>query len=188
MVWIVFFVTVLLIIPFFITVYGCYFNEEKRLYFALYLFGFIKIISGYVKTRSKGGFYIHLSDNIAFIIDYTTIKKLSGGPDLFSYVQLQFLYLVIDCGIKNAKLLFIINSILVTLRTIAKISTNDGKITKITTDMNVYDTQESLKFIKIKTVLCFNAVCILQSLIANAKNIGEKYVKRKKKEFKRVYS
>ena len=59
----VFIIGLILILPFVLTFYGYYNVEGKRLYFALYLYGKIKLISGYVKLRNKGGFYIHLSEN-----------------------------------------------------------------------------------------------------------------------------
>ncbi len=184
----VFIIVLILILPIILSMYGCYCVSQKRFYFAIYLFGFIKIFSGYVKSRAKGGFYIHLSENKAIIIDYNTIKKLSGGPNYFSKIQLKSLYVILDSGIKNINLLFFIYSVMSAIKNYAVISTNSGKITKIKTDINVYNTQETIKYIKIKAVLMLNLICILQSIIANAKVVGEKYVKRKKKQFKRIYS
>ena len=64
----VFIIGLILILPFILTFYGYLSVKGKRLYFALYLFGKIKLVSGYLKRRDKGGFYIHLSENLAIII------------------------------------------------------------------------------------------------------------------------
>ncbi len=184
----VFILILLLIFPFIISLYTYYDVRFKRVYFAFYLYGKIKIISGYVKLRNKGGFYVHLTENKALIIDINTLKKLSGGPDYLSNIQLSEVYLITDCGVKNVNLLFLILALNSAVKNYAKIKVLNNALPKITSDLNVYNQNDSLKSIKIKILCAFNLVCILKSIIANYKNVGVKYVKRKKREFKRIYS
>ena len=184
----VFIMVLLLIFPFVLSVYAYYDVKLKRVYFAIYLFGKIKIISGYVKLRKKGGVYVHLTEDKALIIDINTLKKLSGGPDYLSNIQLSEVYLITDCGIKNINLLFLILTINSSIKNYAIINDKSNVLPKIVSDLNVYNQIDALKSIKIKILLAFNLVCILKSIIANYKSVGVKYVKRKKREFKRVYS
>lgn len=184
----VFVVALLLIFPFVFSVYGYYVTNFKRLYFALYLFGKIKVISGYIKLRKKGGIYIHLTENKAIIIDINTLKKLNGGPNYINYFQFNSLYLIVDCGIKNLNILFIALSVIFRLKDYSKTLSENNKYPKIIVDFNLYNENSNIKSIKFKLFGAFNLICILQSIIANYKSVGVKYVKRKKAKFKRVYS
>ncbi len=165
----VFILVLLLILPFILTFYGYYDIKSKRLYFALYLYGKIKVISGYVKGRKKGGLYIHLSEYKAIIVDINTLKKLSGGPDFFSNVEFNEFYIITDIGIKNVNTLFLVACMNSALVNFAKISQAKGALPKIISDLNVYNQNEELKSIKIKFLCSLNLVCILKSIIANYK-------------------
>ena len=184
----VFIIGIILIFPFVISIYGYYDAALKRVYFALYLFSKIKIISGYIKIRNKGGFYIHLSESKALIIDINTLKKLSGGPDYFKNIEVSEIYMVTDCGVKDVNFLFSILSINNAVKNYAKIKSKNNKYPKIISDLNVYNKNDDLISIKIKIVCAFNLICILSSIFANYKSVGVSYVKRKKRELKRVYS
>jgi hypothetical protein len=163
----VFIIGLILILPLILTFYGYLSVKGKRLYFALYLFGKIKLISGYVKLRDKGGFYIHLSDSKAIIIDINTLKKLSGGPNLFSDVEFDELYLITDLGVKNFSLLYTVLTVNSAIKNFACITKARGFLPKIISDLNIYNQNDGLKSIKIKFIFSFNLVCILKSIIAN---------------------
>ncbi len=188
MVVVVFVVTLLLIFPFVFSFYGYYSVFEKRLYFAIYFFAKLKVISGYIKLRNKGGVYIHLSEEKAIIIDFNTLKKLKGGPDFLSDFQFSSIYFIVDSGIKNTNLLFVTLSVVFGVKKFAKVLYENGKLPNIVVDFNLYEENTAIKSIKFKINGAFNIICILQSIIANYKSVGAKYVKRKKAKFKRVYS
>ena len=165
----VFILVLLLILPFILTFYGYYDIKSKRLYFALYLYGKIKVISGYVKGRKKGGFYIHLSEYKAVIIDVNTLKKISGGPDYFSNIEFEKFYMITDVGVKNINFLFLILNVNSALINFAKITKAKGFLPKIVSDVNIYNQNENLMSIKVKFICSFNFVCILKSIFANYK-------------------
>lgn len=185
MYYIVLFITLILIAPVFITAYF-YFNvNEKRLYFALYLFGGIKLFSGYVKERIKGGVYVHLSNNKALIIDLSYLKKSRNNGNIIGVFSLVNLRIIVDVGILRFGELFISLFINKTLNVLFKII-NDNK--KSTSEVNVIYEELGFMGVKVKIILCFNLICILTELIANAINKGVSYVKAKSKLFKRRFS
>ena len=183
-----FLIILLLIFPFILSIYIYYDDKVKRVYFAIYLFAKIKIISGYLKIRKKGGFYIHLTENKALIIDINTLKKLSGGPDYFKNIQISEIYLITDCGVRNINFLFSILAINNAIKNYAKIKYKNNEFPIIASDLNVYNQNIDLISIKIKITCAFNLICILKSVFANYKSVGVRYVKRKKRELKRAYS
>ena len=163
----VFIIGLILILPFVLTFYGYYNVEGKRLYFALYLYGKIKLISGYVKLRNKGGFYIHLSENKAIIIDIKTLQKLSGGPNYFNDIEFNELYLITDVGVKNVKVLYTVLCVNSAIKNFACITKARGFLPEIKSDLNIYNQNDCLKSIKAKFIFSLNLICILKSVIAN---------------------
>ena len=73
----------LLFIPFYISVYLYHNDKDKRIYFAIYLFKFVKILDGYTTRRKLGGIYIHLFKDKAYVLDINTLKRLEGGSHNF---------------------------------------------------------------------------------------------------------
>ena len=72
---IIFIVIILLILPIFVNIYAYFDTNNKKLYFAITVLGVIKILSGYISARKNGGVYIHIK-NKAIIFDKTSIKHL----------------------------------------------------------------------------------------------------------------
>lgn len=175
----VFLVAIIIVLPIIVSSYFYFNNNLKRLYFAIYIFGFIKLISGYFKVRNKGGFYLHLSKNKAIIIDFSIIKKLNGGPNYLSDFSINKLFIESDISIIKTKLLF--SSIYLNYFTsiISKIIYESGYMPEITSNLNIILDNDDIFSLKFKIIFSFNLVCILKSLIANAKNVGVKYVKQK---------
>lgn len=64
--------TIIIIFPIFLNIDIIFSKEAKRVIFLLRIFGFIKIISGYIE-RIEEGFAIHVSPKKAFIIAYDKI-------------------------------------------------------------------------------------------------------------------
>lgn len=63
-----------LIFPLFFGVYTLYMKEVKRIFFAVYFFGFIKIISGYVSFE-KDGVAIHFGEKKALFVFYAELTE-----------------------------------------------------------------------------------------------------------------
>ena len=61
-----------LILPIFIKVWFNFSGKEKKLFFCITIFGFIKIISGYAE-KIKEGIAVHISKNKAFIFTFKNI-------------------------------------------------------------------------------------------------------------------
>ena len=98
------------------------------------------------------------------------------------------MYLLTDCGVKDVKLLFTILSANSILKNYAKIKTENNRLPKIVSDLNIYNKNDGIISIKIKITCAFNLICILNSVFANYKSVGVSYVKRKKRKLKRLYS
>ena len=180
----VFLIGLIVIFPFVLSIYVYYNAKAKRVYFAIYLFNKIKFTSGYIKIRSKGGFYVHLSEEKALIIDINTLKQITGGPDFLKYIEIDQVYIISDYGVKDINLLFFILAIDRAFKNYLKIN----NCANFRSDLNVFNKNEGIISIKIKFLCSFNLICILNSIFANYKSVGASYVKRKKREFKRAYS
>lgn len=178
----------ILIFPLILTNYFYLDYENKRLYFAVYFFGKFNVLSGYVNKRDLGGFYVHLKDNYAIIIDKDAFIKFKQGPNFFKYIELNLIYVVLDSGLDNVNFVYCLYSITKIINKIAFIYFNNDNLLKIRFDLNLYNKNDSFMGAKIKNVISFNLICILQAIFANAISKGVDYVKRKKVQFKRLYS
>ncbi|MBR6737579.1 MAG: hypothetical protein IKL82_04360 [Clostridia bacterium] len=169
----VFILTIILFIPIFITTYIFYDDSAKRLYFAFYLFGFIRIVSGYVKGRNRGGFYIHISNEKAIIIDTKTIKGLNGGKGITSSFSLFSISYVFDVGLKNLNELIAFYGVYTLTNTILQTKLYNRSHVDFNPNFNVYTDFDDLKAIKLKLGVFFNLFCIVRAIIANSKSSKE---------------
>lgn len=72
-----FFCVIVIIFPLFLDINVLYLSERKKMFIGVYLFGFIKIIGGYVQKINEG-FSFHVSEKKAFIFSY---KNLFGAKE-----------------------------------------------------------------------------------------------------------
>ena len=177
----------ILILPLVFSLYLYYDKLRKKLFFAIYIFGLVKVLSGYVSNRIKGGVYIHLSQKKAIIIKLSALKNIGNGPNYLTVINLSSIYFLIDVGIKSASILTVIYSIVKNVQSLSKLLNINGSLIKIKTDLNVYPIDLSLISVKIKLKITFNLISILVLLIANYISKGIKNVKRKKFKFKRQH-
>lgn len=68
------FVALLLFLPIYLKANAHYDLNRRKLGFAVYLYGFIRILGGYLATYT-GGLALHLSNNKAVIVPYSNINK-----------------------------------------------------------------------------------------------------------------
>ena len=101
----------ILIFPIFIKLWFNFSLSEKKLFFTITLFGFIKIFSGYAE-RIKEGFAVHISKKKAIIIEYKSLlsvrKKVKPLND-YHFIKLQT---VVEVGSSNSNMLpFIVSNV-----------------------------------------------------------------------------
>ena len=104
----------LLVFPLFVNVKICLLSKNKKLFFVVQLFSFIKLIGGYIEILEGDGIIIHLSKRKATIIDKKSILSMGKKvKPLKDYHVIKF-EVLIELGAKNSELLnmetaFIIN-------------------------------------------------------------------------------
>ena len=72
-----------LFLPIFIKVDVHYDMNRRKFTFAVYIFGFIRIIGGYIATY-QGGFAIHVSEKKAFLLPY---RQINSQRKRFSFMK-----------------------------------------------------------------------------------------------------
>ena len=76
-------IILLLFFPIYIESDSHYDMNRKKFGFAVYLYGFIKVIGGYVTTY-QGGFALHVSEKKAIIVPYS---QLNSERKRFSFIK-----------------------------------------------------------------------------------------------------
>ena len=176
MVLFVFWLGLILLVPIFITTYFYYDNSVKKLYFSLFIFGFIPIISGYLTKRNKGGFYLHLK-NKAIIFDEQLFKSFKGGDGgIVKAFSIRKAYLILDVGVKNLNTIFIANSFFTVLSSVYSVIKSTSSGVELEKTLNIYCDNTEFKAFKLKLVVFFNFLSIGFVIIANYKNrLGKVY-------------
>ena len=72
-----------LFLPIFLKTSVYYDMNRRKLTFAVYLFGFLRIFGGYIATY-KGGIAIHVTEKKAFLLPYS---KLNSERKRFSFIR-----------------------------------------------------------------------------------------------------
>lgn len=163
----------LLFFPLRINLNLCFSGENSRLYFAVFLFQKLKVLSGYIKERENGGIYVHLK-NKAIIVDKDALTSLSGSGGFNSVISLTDYNLILYTGVESASLCFcysVVSKVLLIITNVLYIKGNS----------NVVITNVLSGFISIFLQIngWFNLFCIVKSVIANYISKGVNYVKRK---------
>ena len=101
----------IIIFPIFIKVWFNFSLKEKKLFFTITLFGFLKIISGYAE-QIKEGFAVHITKKKAIIIEYKNIldmrKKVKPLKD-YHFIKL---HTITEIGSSNSTMLpFVISNL-----------------------------------------------------------------------------
>ncbi len=173
---IIIFIVILLFAPIFVTIYACYNKKENRLYFAIYSLKIIKILSGYITVRDKGGFYIHVN-NTAYIINKDTLLnfKMSSGDEK-AFLPL-YLYLVVDSGSDFNSLSFLMVTNFLS-NIFSNYLYNTDNYFDFNNDINIYNNESGILSIKLCFTLCFNLFCIVKAIFANHILKGVKNAKK----------
>lgn len=166
--------------PIFISVYAYFDTHSKKLFFSIYIFGFIKIISGYVCSRKKGGVYVHVK-NKAYIIDFQALKNLNSGSRVMPQFIINNLYLQVNISSTNFYGIFLpilFTNIAKNLLFILE-KQNNVKNSKIFTNICFNDFSLSISF---RFTVIFNLFCIISKAFTNYIIKGENYAKKRKKQ------
>lgn len=176
------FIAILIIIiflPLYVSVYLYNNSKDKRIYFAIYLFNFIKILDGYTTPRKLGGIYIHLFKDKAYVLDLETIKRLEGGSINFaSIITIKNLYFSLDFGIKNANLVSILIIIFTFYINLGNFIKYNYPYFKSNVNLNVLNTDKNYIASKLSLTFCFNIFCIVVKIITNIISRGVKSEKK----------
>ena len=86
-----------LFLPIFLKLTAHYDMNRRKLSFAVYLFGFLRIFGGYIASY-KGGLAVHVTEKTAFLIPYS---KLNSERKRFSFMRtfhLHALTMIVETG------------------------------------------------------------------------------------------
>lgn len=158
-------IILLIIFPFFVNFYGYFSKKSKKLYFAIYLFSFFKIVSGYIELCNEG-VLIHYKNNKAVLIYF---NKVFGLRNKFKPIQdynLTSFSSVLDVGKENFSINLLTFSMIYNL-----INNNFGwyfhhnkPYLKINNEVNIFINNNLLNFY-VKTNVVFNILTILINLV-----------------------
>ena len=101
--YIIIFLTIFLFLPISSTFYLFYNEKEQKLYFAIYLFKYFMVFSGYITKRDIKSVYLHVK-NKAYVINLNSLTK-NGNSGVF-FVILSF-YVYIDSAVNEYSLSFL---------------------------------------------------------------------------------
>ena len=163
----VFITTFILIVPLAFSVYFHFEKSLNKVYFAIYVFVFIRLVSGYISKRKLGGFYVHLSSKKAFILQLNFIKKLESDVSYFNAISIHDIYLSSSLGLKNVTVLALAMVLTTAIQNVSKIFDNNGYGKRIIADLIVYNEDKLLKSMKMKVKFSFNLISIVIIFIAN---------------------
>ena len=172
MVYLAFFIVLILILPLTFTVYAFFDYKSKRLFIALYLFKYIKLISGYINVRQKGGFYFHLNDNKVIILNKDILNKFKDKPNFLPKLTVLNVYSVIDSGVKSQNWLSFLFLFYLALINVNCFISNEIRYIGLKTDLNLLNSSENFKSLKLKFTFSFNLVGILCKIIGSLVNKG----------------
>ena len=167
MVYIVFIVAFIFLLPLFFTVYFYLDVKGKKLYIAIYLYKYIKVLSSYITIRNPNGFYFHISNTKVIIIDKNLIKKLQNGPNILPMPTIFNVYTIIDSGMQSDTWLFFLLNFYYGFKIFNFLTTNNTSYLKLKTDLNLINSNENLIGLKCKLNFSFNLFGILYKIFVN---------------------
>ena len=160
--YIIIFLVFFLFLPITLSFYLFFNAKEQKLYFAIYLFKYFLVFSGYITKRDSKSIYLHVQ-NKAYVINFNNLTKNQNTRAFF--VILSF-YVYIDSAVNEYALSFLmlLNAFYSLLN--AYLSNeiyflNTAYYYKLNNKPN-YKTKVNATF-----TITFNIFCILRTIIAN---------------------
>lgn len=143
--------------PIFIKTDSHYDMNRKKLGFSLFIFGFIKILGGYIGTY-KGGLALHLSEKKAILVPY---NKLNSERKRFSFIK-TFRIITFNVTIETGAEYLLPISLTQTLMRTYFLSMG-GDVNKIKN--NLWLTDGDVLRISLRSVLAFNLYILIKNFI-----------------------
>jgi hypothetical protein len=178
MLYVIITIILIFIFPLVLTSYIYFDSNDKKLYFAVYLFDFIKIVDGYITKRNLGGFYIHIK-NKAIIIDDVILNSLRGGKSMLKAFHLTSLNAFINLQTDNFYLYYVTLLLNFSKNIVYKFLENNYFLEKPKTSINLSIGKFSMQ-VKVRFKILFNLFCITYNLITNYIDKGVQNVKASK--------
>ena len=155
---------ILLILPLFIRFRIGYFNENKKLYFTVYLFSFIKLLYGYIE-KIDNGLAIHINGKKTFIFNFNNIFSMKSKVKPLMDYHIKRFYSVIEIGgeklFNNLAFSFFYNYINERLIWLLKCKKN---YIKVQNDLNIIE-DENIFSVYMEFTVILNILMILLSFI-----------------------
>ena len=173
----IFLIVILMILPFIVSLYFYVDVINKKAFFAIYIFNFIKVFSGYTNLRKKGGIDLHVSNKKAIILDKKLFKKFSGETSFFNAFNLYSVDFIVDVSFDNTALLYTVlfsNNI---VSIISKITYLNSRLLKVKSSINLMVDTSNVLNVKGSVIVAFNIICIVKTIFANSINKGVSYAK-----------
>ena len=165
------FLIVLILAPISLKLFVLYNNVDKKLYFALYLFKNINLLSGYFNKRERGGIYLHLN-NKAIILTLKTLDYKSGSGILKAF-NLKNAYINVNASANMVNLIALSYNFISILN-----YSFSGNELSVKTDLNLYFNDSDFYnigvFINAKSNLLRIILAIISNAIIKGKNNFEK--------------
>ena len=178
MLYVIVLLILIMIFPLILTNYIYFDTNDKKLYFAVYLFDFIKIGDGYITKRSLGGFYVHIK-NKAIIIDDVILNSLRGGESMLKAFHLTTLNAFVNLTTDNFYIYYLTMALNLSKNIAFKFLDNNYFLQKPKISVNVITGKFSIQ-VKTRFKILFNLFCITCNLITNYIDKGVQNVKASK--------
>ncbi len=182
MVYLAFFIALILVFPLVFSGYFYLDINNKKLFLAVYLFKYVKLLSGFITFRDNGGFYFHISDKKVVILNKELFDKFKGGPDFLPKITVFNSYSIIDSGVKNDIWLSFLFTFYTILRNFNCILSNEINYLSLKTDLNVINIDKNLISVKLSLIFSFNLLGILNNFFGSLLLRGISYVKKQTEE------
>ncbi len=164
---------IILIFPIFISMEIYLSKTDKKAYFGIYAFGFIRLFGGYAQVL-KDGFVIHLTDNKAIFIPFKkTIGLQKSFKPLKDYHIIRF-YTLTEIGSSGDLTAPLFAGFIFSyLNAFTDWFFRSGKpYLKIKNDLDIYSGEEKFN-VYVHSVIVFNLLMIIISII---KIVAEKII------------
>lgn len=152
----------LLILPIIITIYGFFDKEQSKLYLGVFLFGKIKIFSGYI-TIKQSVLYFHVSSKKAIAFNLSSIIEIKNSPKFISALNVLTLESVLNISYNNFLSLFLAESYYVVNKIICSVIYDKNRFVKIKNDVVLREEENVNYFFKV--IISINLLNIIIELV-----------------------
>ena len=172
------FIVIILFFPLKISIFTYFNSKVNKTFFAIYLFKFIKILSGYIKVNSNGKVFLHLK-NRAILLRPQMFIDLTYDLDIRNFIIIKSLNLSFDVSADKFTPMFLSLSLIYLNKIFSNVLINNNFHQKLYTELNLYEDKSGILAFRGSFLFAFNIFCILIYIIANLIIKGVLYVKKR---------